>query len=198
MSGDLIGVRFSWVFLDNAKFVPAWELARDPEIAKAGVLLSGTPLPLPAPAWLSAWTTVTPARHTLLDAYVARTSGDLHAHAALLDMVTDDDRTVRIDRALLLAACHIDGGSAARGRSPAGARRAEHRATRGQAPTATRRSRHVFAWSSTRRQSASSCGCCHDQPMVAGLLEQRHFRVLRAAGRQPAMESHDRPRRVKA
>src|SRR6202042_1596063 len=53
ISGELIGVRFSWVFLDNAKFVPAWEVARDPEIVKAGVSLSGSPRP--APGWMSAW-----------------------------------------------------------------------------------------------------------------------------------------------
>lgn len=103
-SGELIGVRFSWVFLDNAKFVPAWELARDPEIAKAGVSLGGTPLA--APGWTSGWTTVAPARHTLLEAYVARTSGDLPRARALLDVVADDD-TARIDRTLLEAACTL-------------------------------------------------------------------------------------------
>lgn len=111
-SGQLLGVRFAWVFLDSARFVPAWELMRDPAVAQALALDPPVAPPvaspdgkaLAEPAWLNAWSTVTTPRHTLLDAYVARSSGDVERARALLDVVADDD-AVRIDRTLLDAAC---------------------------------------------------------------------------------------------
>ena len=175
MTGQLIGVRFSWVFLDNAKFVPMWELARDPEIAKAGVMLSGPPLP--APAWTSAWKVVTPARHTLLDAYVARTSGDLERARALLATVTDADRVIRIDRALLLAACELTADRLHAAdllhevleQSPREAWSGDDR----DAAIATRLRLVVDA-----EAEREFLQMLHERPMLAGLLEQQHFRVL--------------------
>lgn len=174
VSGELIGVRFSWVFLHNAKFVPAWELARDPEIAKAGVSLRGAPLP--TPGWTSVWNTVAPARHTLLDAYVARASGDLQRARALLEVVADDDAT-RIDRTLLRAGCTLTTDSVHAGRllqelveqTP---RDAWTNADR-DAAIATRLRLVVDA-----KAELEFLQILRDQPDLAGLLAKSHFRVL--------------------
>ena len=174
MSGNLVGVRFSWVFLDNAKFVPAWELARDPEVAKAGVAVSGTPLQ--APPWASAWSTAAPARSTLLDAYVARTSGDLERARALLDVVAKDD-SVKIDRTLLQAACEMQSDSmlasdllqALVDETPRDAWPPADR----DAAIATRLRLAVDA-----EAEREFLEILHEQPMAAGLLEPGYFRVI--------------------
>jgi hypothetical protein len=139
------------------------------------VSLRGTPLP--APGWLSAWSAVMPARHTLLDAYLARTSGDLERARALLDAVTDDDRTVRIDRALLLAACTL---TVDRLRAADLLQEVVDQSPRDAWPSADR-----DATIATRLRLAVDAEAEREflqilsgLPMVAGLLEQRHFRVL--------------------
>jgi endonuclease G len=175
ITGELIGVRFSWVFLASAKFVPAWELARDPEIAKAGVLLGDTPLP--APPWTSTWNVVTPARHTLLEAFVARTSGDVERARALLATVDDADRVIRIDRALLLAACELTADRLRAAdllhevleQNPREAWPGEDR----DAVIATRLRLIVDA-----EAEREFLRLLHEQSVLAGLLEPRHFRVL--------------------
>lgn len=174
MSGNLVGVRFSWVFLDNAKFVPAWELARDAEVTKAGVAVSGTPLP--PPPWASAWSTAAPARSMLLDAYVARTSGDLERARALLEVVAKDDG-VKIDRTLLQAACAMQSDSmlaadilqALVEETPRDAWPAADR----DAAIATRLRLAVDA-----EAEREFLEILHEVPMAAGLLEPRHFRVI--------------------
>lgn len=175
MTGELLGVRFSWVFLDNAKFVPAWELARDPEIAKAGVSLSSTPLP--AAGWMSAWNAVAPARHTLLDAYVARTSGDIERARALLETVADAEGADGIDHILLLAACQL---TVDRLHAAGYLREAVERTPRDAWPSADRDAAiatclRLIIDAEAEREFMRILS---EQPMVAGLLEQRHFRVL--------------------
>lgn len=174
-TGHLLGVRFSWAFLGLSKFVPAWELARDPEIVKAGIAMTGDPLP--APEWASAWrTTVTPSRHTLLDAYVARASGDLERARALLGIVSDDE-SVKIDRTLLQAACDITV-------DPVHAADLLHHLVE-QSPR--------DSWTNVDRNAAIATRLrlvvdaeaereflkiVEEEPMAAELLEQHHFRVL--------------------
>jgi hypothetical protein len=174
-TGELIGVRFSWVFLDNAKFVPAWELARDPAIVETGVSFRDPPLP--EPGWTSAWSAAAPARHMLLEAYVARTSGDIERARALLDVVVADNDSIGIDHTLLEAACSLTTDSM--------------RAVDLLKQLVERTPRD--AWSSADRDAAiATClrlavdaeaerdflQILHEQPLIAGLLTQHHFRVL--------------------
>ncbi|MGR9298618.1 hypothetical protein ACU8L5_25395 (plasmid) [Rhizobium leguminosarum] len=185
-SGELIGVRFAWVFLESAKFVPAWELARDPEMAKAGVSLRGTPGP--APSWMSSWSQTAPARHLLLDAYVARTSGDLERARALLEIAGEDEAT-RIDRILLQSACAMTAN--------------DMNAVdllRDLVETTPR-----DAWSSDDRDAAIATllrlvvdgdaereflKILQDQPAAVSLLQQRHFRVCVPPSKLPWSQSN--------
>lgn len=109
-TGRLVGVRFLSVVLSHSSFVPAWELARDPQFATtAGIGIHGTPGVVPE--WASTWTNVSTPRRSLLDAYVAWQARDLSRARALLDLVPDDAPSARakIDRSVLDAACCLDG-----------------------------------------------------------------------------------------
>jgi hypothetical protein len=112
-TGRLLGVRFFTSYLSRAACVPAWELARDPEVTRVGIEVFGTPAP--QPDWMSAWTPSTNVRPLLLDAYVAWQGGDQARAKSALDAVprsSDPPADLRrryrsanqVDRALLEAA----------------------------------------------------------------------------------------------
>jgi len=176
-NGRLLGVRFVSNFLTRGAFVPAWELARDPEIAKAGVTLADPPQ---APAeWTSTWGAATSPRHLLLDAYLARTSGDIARAQALLELVPVSETPVatRIERAILEAACYL-------GTDPQRAGDLLHGLV-AETP--------ADAWPDADRNAAIATRLrlvvdadaereflqiLHDEPRAAGLLTQQQFRVL--------------------
>jgi hypothetical protein len=108
-SGALLGIRFSTKYLAGNWSVPAWELARDPELAKAGVRLGGTPAP--APDWVKAWSTVPTPRQQLLDAYVAWRQGDIPRAQTILELLPPNNVIAwgdGVDKVLLEAACFVE------------------------------------------------------------------------------------------
>ena len=176
-SGRLLGVRFVSNYLSRNAFVPAWELARDSEIAKAGVALAGAPQ-APA-AWTSAWTGVASTRHLLLEAYLARTSGDVVRAQALLGLVptTGTSQATQIERTILEAACCL-------GPDPQRAESLLHNLVT-ETPVDAWPAADRNAVIATRLRLAVDADAerefleiVHDLPNVAGLLMQGQFHVL--------------------
>jgi len=54
-TGHVLGLHFGGAYLESNYAVPAWQLARDPRVVDAGVLLHGKP-DRRRPDWVSAWT----------------------------------------------------------------------------------------------------------------------------------------------
>lgn len=177
-TGQLLGVRFSWVFLRAAKFVPMWELARDPLLAEIGVRMAGEAEP-DAP-WLSAWEATGNARHVLLDAYLARSAGDLARALALLDLFRGGDQplALRIDSALLRAACLLVS-------DPMAAAETLHALVTDVAATSELPNHDVDAIVATRLRLAVDAEaemdlleCMRVEPLAVGLVKRDHFRVV--------------------
>ncbi|WP_437319660.1 trypsin-like peptidase domain-containing protein [Sorangium sp. So ce385] len=115
-TGALVGVRFASQVFGHSAFVPAWELACDPEVVRSGVLITGTPGP--PPAWTSAWSSPPTARQHLLDACVALRQDDVARARALVDLVpASADARSHVDRTLVEVACLVRGAGEERARA---------------------------------------------------------------------------------